>query len=173
MRELLLKLKIIDFLTLKLKIEKSTFIDRLISITKSENLDLLEDPFDASKLSNKNFRGTVNMDGFALKMKKSYVDSRINMASAKGIFTETEKQLKIDVEINGLNNYLKILYVLIVIYFCSLFYQLYLPKVDIFFLVFSLVSIIIIYIVSFLMMRKSVKILKNNLEKEFHFLVEN
>ncbi len=175
MRELLIKLKLIDFQAIHLNIDKGLFISRLNNITAESELGFFSNGIHMFS-SNKNiFKGKISQEGFKLKMKSSYTDSSNNMPIVFGTFSESNKQLTAHIEIHGFNSHIKLLYFLITLYHIFNFYFLFMwkSKEEVFLRFFSILFALLVYLVPFFMMRSSVKNMKHTLEREFFFLTKD
>lgn len=175
MEDFLKKLKLIDYLTTNLQISKTEFVQRLSLITDEGNTGIFSNTFDAFSSSKNEFKGQVNHNGFTLKRRTRFFDTNMNMAVANGTLTENNGKLTVETEINGFNNFFIIFYVFLIIFY-SLFIFSFSSSdnnVEFFAIPFLLLHGTLMFSMPYFMMRRSVKRLKYELEREFFYLTKN
>ncbi len=175
MEEFLKKIKLIDYLTTNLQISRTEFVNRLTSITDQGGIGMFSETFDAFSSSKNEFKGEVSLNGFRIKRRSRFFDTNINTAIANGTITEDNHQLVITTEINGFRNFFIIFYLFLVI-----FYSIFIfgftssDNNDGFFVIpFILLHGTLMFSLPYFMMRRSVKRLKYELEREFFYLTKN
>jgi hypothetical protein len=169
-------LKLIDYLTINLPISKAKFIERLLLITDQGDTGYFSGLSDLFSSSKNEFKGEIKSDGFKLRRRTRLFDTSVNTAVANGKFIEKEDQLAIKTEIKSFNNFYIIYYV-----FLILFYSIFIVAFSFSDSESSLRLIIIPFIllhgafmslIPYFMMRRSVKKLKYELEREFFYLTK-
>ncbi|MGS2726035.1 hypothetical protein ACU8DI_05460 [Psychroserpens sp. BH13MA-6] len=174
MQNVLRKYKLIDQCTLALDTTKSDFVNRLQSHVDPSDLGYFSDVFEVFSSSKNEYKGQVDDQGFKLKRRRRFFDSKMNMAIATGRFRQASDTLMIEMEISGFNTGLKLFYIMI-----SIFYVLFLlgflvsvgtDDAPLFLAPFILLHAAFMFGIPFLIMRRSVKRLKYDLEREFHFI---
>ncbi len=175
MRDFLIKLKLIDFLTTNLPTDRATFVKRLSLITDEGDTGMFSDSFDALSSSKNEFKGQVNSDGFKLKRKRRFFDRNMNMAIAHGTLTEKNDQLLIETEINGFNNFYIVFYVFLIIFYSVFIFGVGSSSdnnADFIAIAFLMLHGTFMFLIPYFMMRQSVKKLKYELDREFFYLTK-
>lgn len=175
MKEFLKRLKLIDRMTTTLQTSKVEFFNRLNEVTDAGSTGMMSDTFDVFSSSKNEFKGQVNFDSFKIKRKRRFFDSNMNLAVANGTFAESNGKLTIETEIIGFNNFFIVFYVfLIIFYSIFIFGFLFSSKSGGFIaLPFILLHGAFMFGVPYFMMRRSVKRLKYELEREFFYLTKS
>ncbi len=175
MREFLRKIKLIDFLTIQLSVDKSTFIDNLKDAVDEGDTSIfsgLSDLFDRSK---NYYRGSVNYEGFKIRRKRKMFDPSINIALITGKYRKAKDDLIIDVEINGFSRAMIPFYIMITLLYIIFFTMMIsMPEEDSEFtwitIPFLIFHAAFMFAIPYMIARRSVKRLKYDLEREFYFL---
>ena len=175
MNEFLRRLKLLDSLTTTLPISKHEFVDRLSKITDNGTTGMFSDPFEAFSTSKNELKGEVDYDGFKLKRRRRFFDTNMNLAVATGSFKENNGQLIIETEISGFNNFFLVFY-----FFLLIFYSVFMfgflrdgRNTDLIAIPFLLLHATFMFAIPYFMMRRSVKRLKYELDREFFYLTKN
>lgn len=174
MKELLKRLKLVDYLYTTLPINKTDFINRLQQITDIGNTGMFSDTFDVFSSSKNEFKGQVDLNGFKLKRRRRLFDTNMNFAVASGTFAENKGQLIIEAEVNGFKHFFIFFYIfLIIIYSVFIFGFLGTKNKENFVAIpFILVHATFMFVLPYFMMRRSVARLKYELEREFFYLTK-
>lgn len=176
MKDFLIKMKLIDHLTTNLPMDKSNFIKRLSSITDEGGTGVFSNPFEMFSSSKNEFKGEVNYDGFTIKRKKRFFDKSANMAVANGTLHESNGQLTVETEINGFNNFFIVFYIFLIVFY-SIFiivgFTISDNNVGFFMIPFLLLHGTFMFLIPYFMMKRSVKKLKYELEREFFYLTKD
>ena len=176
MRDFLIKLKLIDFLTTNLPIDRTTFVQKLSLITDEGSTSMFSDNFDVFSSSKNELKGQVNYEGFKLKRRRRFFDTNMNMAIATGTLMEKNDQLIIETEINGFNNFFIVFYVLLIIFYSMFIFGFSNSSdnnVDFIAIPFLILHGTLMFSMPYFMMRRSVKKLKYELDREFFYLTKN
>lgn len=174
MKEFLIRLKLIDYMTTTLHLSKIDFINRLRAITDEGSTRRLSDHFNIFAPSPFEFKGEVNLQGFKIKKRKKVFDSNLNISEANGTYTEENGTLKIETEINGFNNFYIFYYVFIILIY-AVFLVLIMRsggETEIIAILFLLIHGAFMLGLPYLMMRKSVQRMQYELEREFYYLTK-
>lgn len=173
-KKYLIKLKIIDYTSFKIEANKTEFGEKLKKVVDKEG-NFFSTMFEAFSSSSNVFKGTVGFDKFELKHKQKIFDNTALLSKAKGTFRQERENIIFDVEINGWSNYM-----IIFIGFIAIFYLIAIPTIA--FTDNSAMSFIILPAlllhgifmlgIPFFLIRKSVKNLKTNIEKEFFYIAK-
>lgn len=174
MKALLKRLKLIDHLSMALPINKIDFIGRLYNITDAGGVGVFSNFFDLFSSSKNEFKGQIDLNGFKLQRRVKMFDTSMNFAIANGQFKEADGELIIDTEINGLTNYMLFFYSIVLVFYLLIialvtFGDSETPFIAIPFILFHG---FIMFAIPYFMMRRSVKRLKYELEREFFFLTK-
>lgn len=172
MKDILRKLKLADDLTTNLKISRTEFVKKLAAITDKGQTGMFSDTVDAFSSTNKKYKGEVDFDGFKLKRRRRFFDTNINMAVATGTINEHDGYLTIETEINGFNNFYMIFNVFVFV-FCSILILnlvVFENNAESFPTLLLIVHGTLVFSITYFIMRRKVKQLKYELEREFFYL---
>lgn len=168
MEEILGKLKLIDSVTIELPIGRTEFIDLL-----RNNIDEMQsDFFDVFSSGKNEYKGEVTTEGFELKKKRRLFEMNINTPKAVGAFEEHGSVLVINVEINAFQTQAKLLLVSLVLFY-SIFISVCLFGGDEFpslLLPFILLHASFMIGVPYFLIKRSVKRMKYDLERDLYYL---
>lgn len=175
MKEFLKRLKLIDRMTTTLQISKVEFVNRLNEITDQGSTGIFSDSFDIFSSSNNEFKGQVNFDNFKIKRRRRFFDTNMNFAVANGTFIENNGQLTIETELNGFNNFFILFYVLLILFYSFFIFGLIASDNNIEFIAipFIILHATFMFALPYFIMRRSVKRLKYELEREFFYLTKS
>lgn len=172
MVELLKKLKLIDDFSITIKIDKSTFMNRFSEKVDEGSTGTFSGMFDPFSRSKNDYRGFVGIDHFEIKRKRKFFDRNKMMAVAKGTFVQRTEGTEIHVEINSFNKMMIPFFI-----FFILFYIFFITMIGFNTEGAGFIGIPFILLhgafmlgLPYFMMRKSVKNMMVDLEKEFKLL---
>ncbi|MDB5209122.1 MAG: uncharacterized protein JWR72_4197 [Flavisolibacter sp.] len=174
MKEFLRRLKLIDYLTTTLPISKPNFVNRLQEITDIGRIGMFSDTFDVFSSSKNEFKGHVDLNGFKLKRRRRFFDTNMNFAIASGTFTEANGQLTVETEVNGFKSFFILFYVFLIIFYSIFIFGFWgsSNKESFIAIPFILLHGTFMFALPYFMMRRSVKRLKYELEREFFYLTK-
>ncbi|MEM9887910.1 MAG: hypothetical protein AAF849_18590 [Bacteroidota bacterium] len=178
MKNILRKLKLTDSFVVELKIQQQEFVSMLKENVDEGSVGIFSDTFDVFSSSKNEFKGHINWEGFKIKRKRRFFDTNINLAVASGSYKQQYDKLIIKTEINSLNVLMTLFYVFLLLFY-PLFIFLILVTDNItgntpaFVLPFLLVHAASMLGIPYIMMRKSVKRMKYELEREFYYMVRD
>ncbi|MEM6397399.1 MAG: hypothetical protein AAF741_13710 [Bacteroidota bacterium] len=168
------KLGLIDHLELTFDIEQIEFVKQLKAHVDESNLSLWSDMGDPFSRSKNEFKGIVDQNGFKIKRKKKFFDVNFNLATAEGRFHQERDQLRIDIELNGVAKRLKIFFVFVVLFYAIFFVTIFglgqSGEVPLFVLPFMLIHAAFMIGIPYFILRRSVKRMKYELERELFFI---
>jgi hypothetical protein len=175
MKNFLIRIKLIDYLSTSLSISRNEFVDRLYSITDEGSIGMFAESMGVFSSSSNEFRGHVDFDGFRIKRRRRFFEPNMNIAIATGIITENNGRLNIETEINGFNNFMIFFYcILILFYSIFIFGFIFSDNNGGFFaLPFILIHGAFMFSLPYFMIRRSVNRLKYELEREFFYLTKD
>jgi ABC-type multidrug transport system fused ATPase/permease subunit len=174
MKTFLEKIKLIQYTSIELNTEKNDFVRKLRQNIDESDLSWGSSMFEAFSSSKNDYKGTVNFNGFKLrKRQRMFQNNLATKAIAKGSFNQKEDKLIIDIEVNGFNNFLAFFFVFICLFYV-IFIGAFLSNIDnelsIFFLLFIILHGFIMIFLPLYFIRKGVKNMKRDLEKEFVYI---
>jgi hypothetical protein len=174
MKNYLRQFGLIDTLRIELPISKAEFVGIL-----KKNIDTHTNFFEAFSSSKNIYKGSVNASGFELKRRKRPFDTKYHAATAKGSFTQLGDTLRIDIEINGFSTAMMVFYLLgLLIYSFFIVFILFVnnsPGVDEipgFILPFILLHAALMFTIPYFVLKRGVKRMKHNLEREIYFMTK-
>lgn len=176
MNTFLRKIKLLDTLTVELEIDKNSFVSKLKEQVDKGSTGMLSDTFDVFSSSKNEYKGHVDHNGFKIKRRKRLFDMNMNVAVAEGTFSQKYETLVIKTEINSFHN---MMYVFLV--FIFLFYGLFIGSIfwaeggdslPYFVLPILLIHGLLMIGIPYLLMRRSTKKMKRELEREFFYLTK-
>ncbi|WP_333600245.1 hypothetical protein [Flavobacterium sp.] len=175
MQDFLIKLKLIDYLNTTLSISKTEFAKRLSQITERGNPNMLLNPFEAFSTDSRLFKGLVSETGFKLRRKRQFFTYNSTVAQATGTLSEVDGKLIITTEINGYNSYFKIFYFFLVIFYVGFISICMVTDSSFPFpvLPFIVLHAGFMFCIPYFIMRRGVRQLKHDLDREFFFLTRN
>ncbi|WP_029272735.1 hypothetical protein [Flavobacterium sp. KJJ] len=175
MNNFLRKIHLIKDLTIQLPVSKTDFIQKFRMHVDESNLGYV--PFEVFQSSTNEYKGNIENNFFELKKRKKLFDTNYSFAKVTGHFAEDNSQLNINAEINGFKKRM-ILFLGIMIIFYSLFIFGSLFFVDnnpspapFFFFPFILIHMSVMLGIPYFIIRRSVKRMAYDLERDFHYWV--
>ena len=174
MKDILRKLKLIDNLTTDLEISRTEFVEKLSAITDRGDTGMFSDTFDVFSSSKNELKGQVNFEGFKLKRRRRFFDTNLNMAVASGTINEHNGHLTIESEINGFNNFFIVFYIFLIVFYSFFIFGFGSSdnNMEFFAIPFLILHGTLMFSIPYFMMRRSVKRLKYELEREFFYLTK-
>lgn len=177
MKDFLKKIKLIEYLTIELDIQKNEFISTLKESVDEGSTGFMSDSFDVFSSSKNEYKGHVGFENFKIKRRKRFFDTYVNLAVAKGTYRQKENTLIIDTEISGFNGMMIPFYIFILIFY-SIFVIAFLFADNIegaspvLTLLFILIHASFMFGLPYFIMRRSMKRMKHELEREFFYMTK-
>lgn len=176
MKDFLRKLKLSDELTVKLQISKHDFVSKLNEQVDYGSTNIMSGIFEAFSSSDNDFVGTVNQHEFQLRRRKRFFEYNSNFAIAKGFYEQQGETLLVHSKIIGFHNIMIVFYVFIIMIY-GIFAISIMTMGDGagigLFLPFLIIHATFMLGIPYFVMRRSVKKMKRELEKEFYFMTKN
>lgn len=168
------KIKLIDYLNTELKIGKQQFVERLSSVVDEGSIGVFSNPFEAFSSSENEFKGHVTYDGFRIRRRRKFFDASMNIAIATGNFVEQDGSLKIKTVINGSTKVFIPFYIILIIFYSIFFVAISISKDNdsSWAIPFLLLHASFMFGIPYFMMRRGVKRLKREIEREFFYLTK-
>lgn len=172
------KIKIIDHLRTELDIQKEDFVKILKKNVDEGDFGLFFSGFDMFSSSKNEFKGFVDFDNFKIRKRRAFLDVNFNTAIAKGSFKQDKDKLVITTEINSFSGIMIAFYafailiylMFIISFFASAFNDI---TSDPFVIPFVIIHAAFMLGIPYLIMRRSTKRLKYDLEREFYYMTKN
>jgi hypothetical protein len=177
MENILRKLKLISDFKIELEIEKGEFVEKLKSHVDPSEFGFLSNLSDLFSSSKNDFKGYVGRDYFELKRKRRFFDGNKNLATAKGTYSQNEKKLVLNIQTKGFSKsfipfliFVPIIYIIAIVF--SIIASVNDQNIPFFVLPFILFHGTLMLGIPYFVMRKSLKNMEKELEKEFFFLTK-
>ena len=177
MKQFIRSLELIEDFSTEIKIEKIVFLERFKSSVDEGNTGIFSDILDAFSSSKNQFKGHVGLDNFKIKRRRRFFDIDMNFAVAEGTYRQQGESLIIEAEINGFKNFM-IPFYLLALAFYAFFIVVFISADDVTGLVailafpFIVVHAAFMLGIPYLMMRRSVMIMKHELERGFYYMTK-
>lgn len=169
MEALLEQLKLIEYLTIEIEIQKYEFVKKLKEQVEEDSLDMFSDTLDLFSSSSSKYKGQIDHSSFTIKRRKKLFDNNLKrLTFARGTYQQQGPNLLIETEIIGFNKLLLPLLLLLLFVFCFLVGTM-LPGNPSGFL-FMLLQAALIFVIPYFMIRRNVKRMKQDLERKFYKL---
>jgi hypothetical protein len=175
MSNILRKLKVIEDITIELPISKSDFINKFRANVEYSNLSFSPfEGFEAFTSSKFEYKGNCNEQGFEIKKRRKLFDTNYSFARAKGTFKESFDKLIITTEINAFRKkmYFFLGFILLFDFFIistAVFAKS--NELALFLVPFILIHASLMIGIPYFIMRRSVKRMNFDLERDFHYWV--
>lgn len=122
------------------------------------------------------YKGKVGFDNFKIRRKSEFFDTNMNLSVAQGTYKQKENMLIIETEINGFNKMMIPFYIIVLVFysiFISSFIFLDNSEFDtLFFIPFIPIHAAFMFGIPYIMMRRSTRRMKHELEREFYYLTK-
>lgn len=152
------------------------FVANLRMNVDKGDLDFFSRMFEALESGQNEYKGKVAHDSFEISQRRRLFDMNFNMAVATGRVESHDSNTRIKTEINGFAGYwiFFILIALIVYVFGFIIVLSSARKPNDFLAIpFLLIHASLMIGIPFLVIRRSVKAMKYNLEREFHYIAKS
>jgi len=174
MKKFLERIKCIDYLTTELEIQKADFISNFSKQVEKGDIGMFSGTFEVFSSSDKRYKGNVDHNGLRIRPKRNMFDVNLGQGVAEGKFTQKGDVLAIETTINGANGKMKF-YFAFVLFFYVMFtgaifgFASFRENVPLFVIPFILFHALFMLGLPIIIMRKSVKNMKYNLEREYFY----
>ena len=178
MKNFLKRLKLIDYLESEIEIDQSEFLLKLRENVDKGDTGFLSGFFDIFSSSKNEFKGSVHSEGFKIKRRRRLFDMNMNLSTAEGKINQEGTLLQINTEITGFSGLMMPFYI-----FIAIIYSIFIFSFTIavftgnsgqigFALPFIIIHAAFMYGAPYLMMRRSTKRMKHELERELFYLTK-
>jgi hypothetical protein len=178
MEDFLRKIKLIHSFSITLNTSKSEFTSALRSHVDEADIDgFFSGAFEALSSSNNRYKGLVSHNTFRIRKRRRFFEKNIGRAIASGELREQGESLLINTKVNAWTNYMFFFYGFITLFyliFIGVFFTQGFPSesaIGLIAPVFIFIHAAIMFGLPYFVMRKSVKNMTEDLEREFHFII--
>ena len=163
-------------MTTEIEIQKNDFVSKFKQNVDEESTGLFSSFFEAFSSSINEYKGQVGYDGFKIKRKRKFIDTNMNIAVASGTYRQNSEKLIIETEINGFSKKMIPFYLFILIFY-SILIGTFLKTDSIgrgvgFPSPFMVIHAAFMFYLPYLMMRRSTKRMRHELEREFYYMTK-
>lgn len=177
MENFLRKIKLIDSFSILLNISKNDFVSNLRNnIDEAEIDSVFSSAFEIFSSSKNVFKGQANHSGFKIRKRKRFFDRQFGFAKATGTYREKDDKLLISGQIKSWNNFMYFFFGFALLIYSFFIIGLVLDSNSFGEVGFIAIPFIFIHAafmigIPYFAMRSSLKKLKQELEREFHYIV--
>ena len=174
MNHFLQKLKLIEITSIELTISKADFIKKFRENVEYSNLNFTPfEGFEAFSSSRFEYKGNITDREFALKKRRKLFDTNYSFAKATGSFQESFDKLIIKTEINAFRKKMGFFLIFILLFDILILTGVSLGSSSFPFFIFPFILLHagLMIGIPYFVMRRSVKRLIYDLERDFHYWV--
>ncbi|MFK8061433.1 MAG: hypothetical protein AB8B78_15270 [Polaribacter sp.] len=177
MEEFLRKIKLIDSFSISLKTNKNDFVSSLRTNIDEADIDgFFSSAFEIFSSSKNIFKGQANHSGFKIRKRKRFFDRQFGFAKATGNYREKEGKLIVSGQIKSWNNFMYFFFGFAILIYSIFIFSFFFKSnsfdnLGIIVLPFILLHAVFMIGIPYFAMRSGLKKLKQDLEREFHFIV--
>lgn len=176
MKSVLERLKLVEYLTTELHIDKKIFVEKLKMYVDEGDTGIFLSSFEAFSSSKNEYKGIVTFDSFKIRRRRRLFDMSMNLAVVEGRFRQREHVLIIESTIKGFRG--------IFIPFVALILMFYIVSIISVFLSdipssmgWSFIPLIFIHAsimlgIPYFMMKRAVSRMKYELDRDFFYLTK-
>ncbi|MBL0739286.1 hypothetical protein JI750_20520 [Flavobacterium sp. GN10] len=173
MTDFLRKIHLVKDISIQLPVSKIDFIQKFRSHVDESDLSFV--PFEVLQSSRNEYKGNISNNYFELKKRRKLFDTNYSFAKVTAHFSEDNNRLNIEAEINGFRKRM-LLFVGVMLAFYSIFIitSLFLTSdnsASFFVLPFLLFHMSIMLGIPYFIIRRSVKRMIYDLERDLHYWV--
>ncbi|MAY82977.1 MAG: hypothetical protein CMP59_02495 [Flavobacteriales bacterium] len=177
MKDFLKSIKLIDQFETELIIQKHDFVQRFLKVVDQGSVGTFSNPLEAFSSSKNEFKGEVGINGFRIRRIRKFFQPNMSLAIAKGRFTQRDDKLIINTEIDGLRTHILFFYIFGIIFygiFLTAFLSIDKIEGEFSYILFPFLILHAVFMfgIPYFVMRRSVKRMKYELEREFAFVAK-
>jgi hypothetical protein len=178
MKRFLEKLRLIEYLTTELEIQKSDFLKNFKHHVDEGDIGYFSGAFDAFSSSKNEYKGHVGNENFKIRRRRKFFDTNMNLATAKGIYRQKGNNLIIETEINGFSGMMIPMYIFLIIFYSIFIFGFFMADNieggdQVFVGPFIFIHALFMFGIPYFIMRRSVHRLKHELEREFYYMTKD
>lgn len=174
MYNFLKKIKLIEELTTELEANKHDFVDRLMLTVDEADITGFSNMLNPFTSGKNEYKGHVDYYGFKIKRKRKFFDMQSSTATAEGSYIQKGSRLIINTRINGFSRLMIPFYIFAALIYISFSITLLAAPLDgmtgLIAFPFLLIHAALMLGIPYLMMRRGIKRMKYDLEREFFYL---
>lgn len=174
MDQTLEKLKLKENFNFKISnISKQEFVSRFRKEVTESDLGLFENLFEVFQGGKNDYKGKVSFDGFTIKRRRKFFDRNKFMVKVEGTYLQKENDLFINTEINAYNPFILFFFCVVIFIYIIFILAIFLSsnsEESLFFSPFLLIHAALMIGIPYIMLRKSVKNMKRDLERDFIYI---
>ncbi len=159
--------------TTELNISKSEFIKRFKEDVDDRSLDFFSEIGEHFIKSKNRLKGQIDDNGFTIKKRRKFFEHNLIFAKANGTFSSHGEKLIIHTTVTSVNRLLYFIPVFALIYFAIAVIILGVPKAPVLIVPFLIVHFAFMAYIFYRLTKKSVEVLKYDLEREYYYLTKN
>lgn len=173
MTDFLRKIHLVKDISIQLPVSKTEFIQKFRKHV--DQFDFSFVPFEVFQSSKNEYKGYISNNNFALRKIRKLFDTNYSFAKVTGEFSEKDNLLNINAEINGFRTRLFFIFgIALMFYSIFIFVAIFLPgdnAAPFFVLPFLLLHMSLMFGIPYLVIKRSVKRMIYDLERDFHYWV--
>jgi len=173
MKNLLSRLKLIDTMVTELSVPRDRFASKFRSLVDEGSLDVILSTFEVFDSSKNEYKGHVGINDFKIRRRRKLFDARGGLTIAAGTFREKGDQLVIETEITAMTGFIIFFYSLALFVYAGFFIAILADignDSHLFFLPILIAHALFMLAIPYFMMRRAVRKMKYDLEREFHYI---
>ena len=175
MNNFLQKLKIIENISIELPISKLDFMNKFRANVEYSDLNFSPfEGFEAFSSSRFEYKGNITERGFELKKRRKLFDTNYSFARASGTFRESFDKLIITTKINAFRKKMYFFLAFIILFDSLILLSIFFgdnAEFPFFIFPFILIHAVFMIGIPYFVMRRSVKRMAYDLERDFHYWV--
>lgn len=175
MKDFLRKIKLLEEVEIELETQRLTFLKGWETHVDFGGLNPFFNFFEIFSSSKNDYVGQIDANSFKLRKRRRMFDSGMNMAVAKGNYRQEGGVLLIDMEVNGFSPFFIPFFIFIVIIYLAVTVFAVTSNLEsaLFILPFLSIHACFMIGIPYLFLRRSVKKMARDLEKEFFFMTKH
>jgi len=177
MKEFLEKIKLVDYMTTEIEMQKDEFVKKFKESVDEGSVDFFSGAFDVFSSSKNEYKGHVGLKDFEIKRRKRMFDVNMSFAVAKGKFKSNEENIIVETEINGFSGMMIPFYLFLILFYLGFVGMIFFAGEtgnDEVLMAFPFLIIHAVFMlgIPYFMMRRGVKRMKYELERDFFYLTK-
>jgi pilus assembly protein TadC len=172
MEDFLRKIHLVQDISIQLPISKIDFIQKFRNNVDESDLSFV--PFEVFESSKNEYKGNILNNSFEFKKRRKFFNNNYSFAKVTGTFKEDHNLLIVNAEINGFKKrMLLFLGIMILFYLISIFSSIFLPGENppFIFFPFLLFHMSLMIGIPYFVIRRSVKRMVYDVERDLHYWV--
>lgn len=176
MKSILERLKLVDYLTTEISIDRKDFIERLKMNVDQGDIGIFFSAFEAFSPSKNEYKGTVTFDAFKIRRRRKFFDMSMSLAIAEGSFRQRENLLIIESTIKGFRGifvpFIAFILMFYIAFIAAFIFSYNSGSMEWLIVPFIFIHASIMLGVPYLIMRRGVSRMKYELERDFYYMTK-